>query len=209
MNLVDLLIILLLLWGGIAGYLSGAQRMFNRVCALLSAIGISSCFKQEIQSILDRTYPVAGFVRETVTRRFATPVALQSFGTESSILQLLNRLQIKVPPFPVGSGNSVGLELICLVVLNAIYFGLAFVFWLLICNVLFSFYQKRIPGALTRPEQLAGLGMGVVSAGLSAALVLGIALPLSSVFLPFDLPGTGHSVLFQMVRSLIGYMGIW
>lgn len=180
--------------------------MCSRAGALLAAIAISNSFKPEVRLMLDRSYPVASFIREAVNQRLAAPVSSLSLKADLPLPLFLNQLYIRHPSLP--AGGSAWLELVYQAILNVICFSLAFMVWGCCCYVISSVWLERCSGGLTRREQWGGLVIGAAGAALLAALAFGITAPLLTL-LTLDSLRLEHSTLFQLMWAVVDRMGIW
>lgn len=74
MTWVDLSIICLFIWGGVAGYITGWKRTIYRVAAILFAVFFAVTFKVNMIVVMEEHYPVEQAVKEIVDGRLVLPV---------------------------------------------------------------------------------------------------------------------------------------
>lgn len=180
--------------------------MCSRAGALLAAIAISISFKSEIRVVLVHSYPVTSLIRQTVSRRLAVPVSSLSLKTDLPFPLFINQLYARYPSLSVGSSSW--LELMCQAILNVLCFCLAFLVWGCSCYVASSFWLKRCSSGPTRGERWRGLVIGAAEAALLAVLAFGISLPFLTL-LPFEPLHLEHSVLFQLMWTVVDQTGVW
>jgi uncharacterized membrane protein required for colicin V production len=196
MNLLEIVVICLLAWGGVAGYLSGWKKMVYYLIAFLVTAVAATAFKEDLIAIVSRKIAVKDHIAAIIAQKMTVPVNTAFGSVQTEVIDLeLPKTILSGSPLAVSADLSNLADLMAQVTTNAVSFFTLLLMWIGFFN-LFAFIRSsaRLP---ERPlERWTGVPLGVVRQALIIGLVIGISAPL--VWL-IDLPGA----LFDFENSLL------
>lgn len=216
MSSLDLGLLCLISWGGVAGYLSGWKKSFYKLAALFAAIKLAGCFKQDMRSVIVASFPLEQFVKEVIGSRLAVPVD----ASVSAIQRLIIELQL--PPVlqevimyrfieTTSANQAVRLfQILTEMSLNLFAFVLLLILWGGGIQLYIAVASLKKSEAVSVTGRWAGFIIGVAYRFVLVAMLIGIVLPMLWLANVPEWPvDPGRSLLVRWSMLLFNRWGVW
>jgi uncharacterized membrane protein required for colicin V production len=210
MNLLEIVVLCLLAWGGVAGYFSGWKKMVYYLFSFLVTAAAAAAFQADLMALLSKKVAVKEHLAAIINRKLAVPVEAAFGNTQITAVNLeIPKAILSNSPLAASADLSNLPDLMAQVTTNAVSFFLLLLLWIGFFNLLaFIRSADRLPERSL--ERWAGALLGVLRQALVTGLIIGISAPLIWLMdLPSALLDFENSSLFYWCLQLGRASGAW